>query len=775
FKERTAILWEAASGAERRRFEHQNDIWSLALSPDRRFLATASGPLFGGMQDPPRYITARLWDAGSGELLHIFDMIPDNITVVTFSPDGHVLLIAGGAWLSTWDVATGQLVRRFFSKSTKGTVGGILDAAFSSDGHLLLTGGSDGSAILWEVATGKEIRRLRGHSGKINSVAFSPDGRFVLTGGSDATMRLWNPWTSQELCRLISFPDGTWAVVDPQGRYDASNGGDVHGLHWVIGNESIALDQLKERYYEPGLLAKIMGFNKEPLRQVSAFKQVGLFPQIETQAPVSGSTVMEIKLTNRGGGIGRVRILVNGKEVAADARGPTIDPHAAKAGLTVDLARAAIRPGEPNIIEVVAWNAEGYLSSRSAQVIWTAPGTPAAKPTDLYAIVGGVSTYASPHLNLRFAAKDAEDVAKALQIGAKRLFGAEKVHLSLLRTTSDTQTLSPTKANFRRAFEEARKAAPTDILVVYLAGHGVVLRGEHDLYGYLTKEARSTDLSDPAVRGQVAITSEELVEWTKAIPALKQVMVLDTCGAGAAADKLVEKREIPADQIRAMERMKDRTGFHILAGSAADKVSYEASRYGQGLLTYTLLQGLRGAALRDGEYADISTLFQYARDQVPQLAREIGGIQEPRIAAPRGDSFDIGQFTKEDKAAIPLAMIKPLILRPVLLNPEQGFDNLELTAALRRQLQADTDTQTATRGPRGEPAAIFVDADELPGGIRPSGTYTVEGRQVKVKLFLIRDGLRVANFEIEAANDDPTRVAIAIVEGLTRALQGLAP
>lgn len=306
---------------------------------------------------------------------------------------------------------------------------------------------------------------------------------------------------------------------------------------------------------------------------------------------------------------------------------------------------------------------------------------------------------------------------------------------------------------------------------MYLAGHGVALHGETDLYGYLTREARSTDLSDPAVRAQVTITSDELVERIKQVPALKQVMILDTCAAGALTARLVEKREVPTDQIRAIERLKDRTGFHILMGSAADKVSYEATQYGQGLLTYALLQGMRGAALREDEYVDVSRLFQYAADTVPQLAQHIGGVQKPLIAAPRGDSFDVGQLKKEDKVVIPLAMVKPLILRPVLLNPEQGFDNLELMAAVRKRLQEESNP--LARGRVNEQVAVYVDTEEMPGALRPSGTYTVEGQQVKANIFLIRDGQKVANFRVEGRQDDPAGVAAKIVEEITRALTGL--
>ena len=109
----------------------------------------------------------------------------------------------------------------------------------------------------------------------------------------------------------------------------------------------------------------------------------------------------------------------------------------------------------------------------------------------------------------------------------------------------------------------------------------------------------------------------------------------------------MEKREGRSSvEIRALERMKDRTGMYVLAGSAADAVSYEASLYGQGLLTYSLLFGIKGAALRNSEFVDIMTLFQYSANKVPELAKDIGGVQKPEIRIPHGgQSFDIGRLT----------------------------------------------------------------------------------------------------------------------------------
>ena len=297
------------------------------------------------------------------------------------------------------------------------------------------------------------MRKLEGHANWIYSVAFSPDGRYVLTGSWDSTARLWDSATGEELVSLISFGDGTWAVVDREGRFDASNGGDVDGLHWVVGTETIALSQLKERYYEPGLLAKRFGFNKEPLRDVSAFTGVALHPAIELRKPTSEDPTLGIKLNNQGGGIGKVVGLINGKEIEADARGEKIAPDAKSAELTIDIkGHPLLKQGKKNRIEVKAYNAEGYLSSRGVIVDYDAPGTATSEIPTLWAIVAGVSGYSGETIDLRYAAKDARDIATALKLGGSRLFGTDKVKLLILTTLTPDKSL--TKDNLRQAFEE---------------------------------------------------------------------------------------------------------------------------------------------------------------------------------------------------------------------------------------------------------------------------------------------------------------------------------
>ncbi len=168
-----------------------------------------------------------------------------------------------------------------------------------------------------------------------------------------------------------------------------------------------------------------------------------------------------------------------------------------------------------------------------------------------------------------------------------------KVHIRLLTSNGDkseakfnvpdARVSMATKADFERAFADFSGATSNDVFIVYLAGHGVSLNFNQnpnqaggDTYLYLTQEATTTDKSVLAVenvRRAMTVSSEELKDLMKQNKALKQVLILDTCAAGQIAPSLIGKRDLPSDQIRAIERLKDNTGFFVLMGSSADAVS----------------------------------------------------------------------------------------------------------------------------------------------------------------------------------------------------------
>jgi hypothetical protein len=331
----------------------------------------------------------------------------------------------------------------------------------------------------------------------------------------------------------------------------------------------------------------------------------------------------------------------------------------------------------------------------------------------------------------------------------------------------------PTKDEFRKAFESiVAKAEPQDVLVIYLAGHGVARLGAVDQYYYLTTSARSPELpaNDPDMLAKATISSDELKDWCKRIPALKQVIILDTCAAGAFDPKILklsQGRNLSPDQVRAMELLKDSTGSHILMGSAADAVSYEASRYGDGLLTYALLQGMHGEALDQGNRVDVVTLFNFVSRRVVELANGIGGIQHPLVSS-GGQSFLIGLLSDQDKRAIPLANAKPQLMQ-VRCHDEQDGDSLGLAQRVRELLKEAS--QPATRGSAGssEPALAYSDdvADGIPSALSPRVSYQVQGGKLEARVRLYRDKPMVSDDTL-TLSADPAAAARQIADAIIK-------
>jgi WD40 repeat protein len=113
---------------------------------------------------------------------------PNVLASAAFSPDGTRIATASGDGTALiWDVSTGKIIGVF-----RGHEAPIASAGFSPDGTRIVTASWDTTARIWDVSTGEEITIFRGHELQLNSVAFSPDGARVVTASQDKTARIWD-------------------------------------------------------------------------------------------------------------------------------------------------------------------------------------------------------------------------------------------------------------------------------------------------------------------------------------------------------------------------------------------------------------------------------------------------------------------------------------------------------------------------------------------------------------------------------------------------------
>jgi WD40 repeat protein len=187
--DKIARLWDVEKGTTVQIFpDVRSPISSVAIRKDARqaLIGCADGTLhvYNIAAVPTETAYAVAHDSGLGGL--------------AYSPDGARVATCGGDKLiRLWklpDSATPtppiELDRKL-STALKGHAGPLSSVAFSHDGRLLVSGGSDIILKVWDVQSGTEIRSLRGHGDWVSSVAFGPDSRFILSASVDKTVRIW--------------------------------------------------------------------------------------------------------------------------------------------------------------------------------------------------------------------------------------------------------------------------------------------------------------------------------------------------------------------------------------------------------------------------------------------------------------------------------------------------------------------------------------------------------------------------------------------------------
>lgn len=169
--------------------EHNDPIYSVAISPDGQLFATGSFDT-----------TIKFWDTATGKSIRTLsgnNAHKGLVLNVAFSPRGD-LLASGGAdnAAKLWDVPT----RTPFQQIPTGA--GVTRVAASADSKFLAIATVQGKIQIWNVADKKVTAECTGHTGAITGLAFLPNGQALTSTGVDKTLRYWNPTNGEAIGKL---------------------------------------------------------------------------------------------------------------------------------------------------------------------------------------------------------------------------------------------------------------------------------------------------------------------------------------------------------------------------------------------------------------------------------------------------------------------------------------------------------------------------------------------------------------------------------------------
>lgn len=649
--------WNTQTGQLRRTFKgHEFNVRSLALSPDETMLATADGgPIVVGQQGG----SVRIWNIANGEQRHEFPFTIGAEHVV-WSPAGSQIAVANTghpAWniessIQIWNPVTGQPQRVLPSESQ------VVALAYSPSGTVLFAAYEDRIVRGHDTQTGNEQFRIDLNGPAATSLSVFPDGRTLAVGGHDGT-ELWDIASKRRLVRLLTFEDGTWVVVDDEGRFEASDLEWNPGLHWIIDDEPLRpapIEIFMRDYYEPKLLKRTMA--RERFRPV---------PDLSTINRVQPTVIVNDVQPARSGKTGRVDVFVSVTVGSRTVAGQTVDSgmqdlHLFRDGRLVgtnrlakstDVAHVCFPDVQiPNSADEVtftayAFNRDRVKSATSDPYIYQAESQDTQSRA--YVISFGVDRFADhePHLfgDLNFAVADAlaysEDLARSLE---RTKHYSEVVSVAL---TSSDDASTATKEHLKTvcgvlsgsvrpdiltiAANRLSEVTPDDAVFFAFSTHGFTNSKEKNQHAFGGREGEfylvPADIggSDGLPLLDRCISSEEIAEWFEGIDADELTVIIDACHAGASTGQ--DFKPGPMGN-RGFGQLAYNKKMRILAASQSSQFALEmGGEIGHGLLSYALLRtGLSNPAADttpNNGMISVHEWLLFAAEEVPRLVNTV--------------------------------------------------------------------------------------------------------------------------------------------------------
>jgi uncharacterized caspase-like protein len=630
-------------------------VTSLAFTNDGRTLAT------GGVETKSNLDLAAMMNAARTQKPKKGQTTPDYADMMK---DFKVEAVGR---VQLWDVASGREIA-----AIKGHGRGVSKVAFSRDGKLLASGGTDSTIKLWDVSTQKELVTLTGHTAPIESMDFSPDGRLLASASDDGGTFIWDTKTGEHLLTLISLDDGgEWMVVTPQGLFDGTPVS-WNQILWRYNQETFNVAPIEwffNEFYYPGLLADIFNGKRPKVAQDVSKKdrrqpivKLSLVGQSPDSAVATRTVRVKIDVSDapadkdnpKGTGAQDVRLFRNGSLVKV-WHGDVLKGQAA-----VSLEEEITVTAGPNRLVAYGFNRDN-VKSKDAPLVFTGADTLKRKGT-AYIIAVGVNEYANSQYNLKYATADARSFAEEMRRRQTQVGGFERVEVIQLLDQDAT------KANILAAIsrlsgvaagppslkasplDALKRAEPEDTVVIYFAGHGTAQAQRfylipHDL-GYTGER---TKLNEQGLNTMLAhsISDVELEDAVEGLDAGHLLLIIDACNSGQALET-EEKRRGPMNS-KGLAQLAYEKGMYILTAAQSFQAALEAAQLGHGYLTYALVEEGLKTALADSSPKDGVVIarewLDFATERVPQM-------QEEKMSQGRGIGLEEITFSEGEKRQV---------------------------------------------------------------------------------------------------------------------------
>lgn len=525
---------DPATGQSRLEDEY---ISAAALSPNGAIIATAT---ING--------ATTTWSGLNGNLLHhatnpSYTGAGFNASVndLKFSPDNK--RFATASWDGTaklWDAATGQLISPFVDHhSTVNTV------VFSPDGKELLSVADTGSIRITDPATGRFIATLTKPFCSFNDPSYSPDGKKILAAASDNSLNVWDRRTHELLYSFFQVDTADYMYVLPSGYYKAT-GSATRRLHYVTKElEVMTFDQLDVKYNRPDKILQATGCKNQLLidsYRKAYYKRLQKLG-IDSSSFSEGYSIPKSDIMNRESLTGeqqsrdiKLHIKAHDSLFSLDRfnvwineiplfgmKGIRLNDHKRN---ELDTTLTIQLSNGQNRVETSVTNSNGIESYRKPFFTTYKPTVPAA--TKIYFIGIGINHFADSSNNLRWCVQDIRDLTATL----RSRYGTALV---ILDTLYDKNV---TLENIKSLKQKLLQTGINDKVIISYSGHGLFSKD----YDYFLSSYQ-TNFNKPE---EGSIPYEEIENLVNDIPARKKLLLLDACNSGE-----VDKEELKKIQVAA--------------------------------------------------------------------------------------------------------------------------------------------------------------------------------------------------------------------------------